>query len=232
VSRAFFWLLLATAATAALFLAFPAIDLVVGSLIREPGGRFPLEEVSWALTINRGVPWLLAGLAAALLLLGVAAQLGRPVAGIGLRKIAYVVAVFLIGPGLLVNAAFKDHLGRARPRDIPAGQESVLFTPPFVPSQACARNCSFPAGDASAGFAFLALAFVLPRDRRRAATGAAIALGSALGALRLLQGAHFFSDVIFAGLLMGLVAVGLHLLTIRPARRPRPDGGTRAPPAR
>jgi membrane-associated phospholipid phosphatase len=31
----------------------------------------------------------------------------------------------------------------------------------------------------------------------------------------MLQGAHYFSDVIFAGLLMALVAVGLHLLWFR-----------------
>lgn len=225
MKRVFLVLLLATVTCAALFLAFPGIDLAVEhGVLRRSDGGFRLDGVGWARLVNRGVPWLMIALAVGMALIAVAALRRRAVCGLGLRQIGYVAAVFLLGPALLANAVLKDHLGRARPRDVLAGAGAVAFTPPFVPSQACPRNCSFPAGDASAGFAFLGLALVLPRGRRLAGVAGAVALGSFLGAVRMLQGAHYFSDVIFAGLLMALVAVGLHLLWFREGQRANPGG--------
>jgi lipid A 4'-phosphatase len=216
VKRAFLLLALATVVLAGLFLAFPGIDRAVEhGFLRGEDGRFRLDGVAWADFVNRALPWLMTALAVALVVLGIAALRGRALGGIGLRQIGYLAAVFLLGPALLANLLLKDQLGRVRPRDIPPGQEAMLFTPPFVPSDACPNNCSFPAGDAAAGYAFLGLALALPRRGRAAGVAGAIALGSFLGAVRMLQGAHYFSDVIFAGLLMALVAVGLHLLWFR-----------------
>jgi lipid A 4'-phosphatase len=179
--------------------------------------------------VNRSVSWLMVALGVALALLGFRALRGRPVGGIGLRQVGYVVAVCIIGPWLLANELLKDNLGRARPRDVLAAPEQSLFTPPFVPSTACPTNCSFPAGDASAGYAFLAVALVLPRRRRLAGVAGAILLGTFYGGIRMLQGAHYFSDVIFAGLLMALVAVAVHWLVFRPPAIARADeAGDRA----
>jgi lipid A 4'-phosphatase len=224
MKRAFLLLALATVVLAGLFLAFPGIDRAVEhGFLRGEDGRFRLDGVASADFVNRALPWLMTALATALVLLGVAALRGRALGGIGLRQIGYLTAVFLLGPALLANVLLKDQLGRVRPRDIPPGQEALLFTPPFVPSDACPKNCAFPAGDAAAGYAFLGLALVLPRRLRWAGIAGAVALGSFLGAVRMLQGAHYFSDVIFAGLLMALVAVGLHPLWFR--RRGEGDVG-------
>lgn len=220
--RALLLLILATLLIAVAFLVFPSIDRTVeAAFLLGSDGRFRLEGAGWPRAINATVPWLIAALAAGLGVLGACRLLGRPVGGIGWRQIGYVLAVFVIGPGLLVNTLLKDHLGRARPRDVQSSEEQATFTPPFMPSTACETNCSFPSGDASAAFAFIAVALVAPRRWRGIGVAGAVALGSFYGAIRMLQGAHYFSDVIFAGLLVALVAVGLHLLLFR---RARPDG--------
>lgn len=223
MSRVLLILVLATLAVAAIFAIFPGIDSVVEeALLETADNRFRLDGVAFADAINATVPWLIWMVAAGLAVLGVCRLLGRPVADIGWREIVYVLAVFVVGPGLLVNTLLKDQLGRARPRDVQSNEEQALSTPPFMPSAACDKNCSFPSGDASVGFAFIAVALVGPRRWRRAGIVGAVALGSFYGVIRMLQGAHYLSDVIFAGLLVALVAVGLHLLLF--SRAAVPDG--------
>jgi lipid A 4'-phosphatase len=229
VKRWFLGLSAVTAALALLFLAFPGIDIAVeGAFLKGADGRFLLGQSDWARAVNATVPWHIVLLAAVLAALGARALVARPIGGIGWRQIGYVVAVFLVGPGLLANVLLKDQLGRARPRQVDAHPELSLFTPPFVPSDACPKNCSFPAGDASAGFAFLAVALVLPRRWRPIGVAGALALGTFHGGVRMLQGAHYFSDVIFAALLMALVAIGLHWLMFSRTAGPDSRAGSRA----
>ena len=82
-----------------------------------------------------------------------------------------------------------------------------------VPAGLSAGHC-FPAGHASAGFClmafyFAARAFRKPRLARIALLGG-IAAGLALGLGRIAQGAHFFSHVLWSGLVCWLVIVALH----------------------
>ena len=62
-------------------------------------------------------------------------------------------------------------------------------------------------------FAYVALAVVLPLRWRPLGVAAALALGTGIAALRVLQGAHFLSDVVFAALFTLLpIAVFAQLL--------------------
>ncbi len=210
--RAFLWLLAATALYAAIFLIFPGIDRWVQQWVVGADGRFLLAEVRWATLVNRSINLLMAAVLLVAGGLAIRTALAGPWHGIGLRAICYVAAVFLIGPVLLTNLVFKDQWGRARPIHVEASPEVDIFTPPLVLSDACPRNCSFPSGDAAAAFALLAPAFILPRRWRPLAIATVLAVGSFYGGIRILQGAHYFSDVIFAGLLSALVATGLHPL--------------------
>jgi lipid A 4'-phosphatase len=89
------------------------------------------------------------------------------------------------------------------------------YTPPFTPSDQCARNCSFFSGEASAIFAlFFAAALVVPQW----STGmifVGILAGLADGTVRISQGGHFMSDVLFAGIFMALCVAGLFALLFR-----------------
>jgi membrane-associated phospholipid phosphatase len=97
----------------------------------------------------------------------------------------------------------KDHWGRARPAQTEAFGGSRHFTPAPFPAAECARNCSFVSGHAALGFSLVAFGFLLPPGpSRRSAIGAALAFGAVVGLVRIAQGAHFISDVVFAGLLV------------------------------
>lgn len=218
--RAVLWLLAAVAVYAALFLSFPEIDRWAQQWVVGRDGWFLLADVPWAALVNQSLDLLLAAMLLAAGRLAIQAALGWPFRGIGLRDVGYVATVFLVGPVLLTNLVFKDQWGRARPIQVEASQGVDIFTPPLVLSDACPRNCSFPSGDAAAAYALLAPALLLPRRWRAFGIAAALAIGSFYGGIRILQGAHYLSDVIFAGLLSALVATGLHPLVF--GSRPSP----------
>ncbi len=94
---------------------------------------------------------------------------------------------------------------------------SKHFTPALEPSTECDHNCSFVAGDPSLGFVLLAFAIVLKRRRSRAA-GWSIAIGTLIGLMRIAQGGHFLSDVIFCGILVcGVVLILDQVISVRHA---------------
>lgn len=120
------------------------------------------------------------------------------------RQLIYLLAVLAMGPGLVVNLVFKDHWDRARPHMLEEFGNDKHFTPAFVISDQCEDNCSFVSGDASAGFFFFAFYFAFSRRKTWFITP--ILLGSSLGFVRMVQNAHFFTDVVFAGVFTYCVA--------------------------
>lgn len=141
--------------------------------------------------------------------------LGRALWDLSRASVVYLLAVFLLGPGLLVNGVLKEHWGRARPSQIVEFGGDKHYTPPLVIADQCGHNCSFVSGEASLGFAFGAFGFAARTSRRRRLGFAAgLGLGSAFGLLRMAQGGHFLSDVFFAGLFIFLLAWLLHVLLV------------------
>src|SRR5262249_4402598 len=70
-------------------------------------------------------------------------------------------------------------------------------------------------GEASGAFWTLAPAAVAPPAWRALAYGAALTFGASVGALRLAFGAHFFSDIVFAGVIIFLIIWTAHGLLYR-----------------
>ncbi|HLI12462.1 MAG TPA: phosphatase PAP2 family protein [Alphaproteobacteria bacterium] len=139
--------------------------------------------------------------------------LQRPLFGLSRAAVVYLMAVFLLGPGLLVNGVLKEYWGRARPSQVVEFGGDKEYTLPLHPADQCAHNCSFVSGEASLGFAFMAFGFVaVTRRRRRLGFAVGLGLGSAFGLLRIAQGGHFLSDVFFAGVFMFAFAWLLHRL--------------------
>ncbi|MGE5817694.1 MAG: phosphatase PAP2 family protein, partial [Deltaproteobacteria bacterium] len=121
------------------------------------------------------------------------------------RVIIFLLFTLAIGPGLIVNTVLKDHWGRARPIHVTEFGGNRKFTAAFVVSDQCKTNCSFVSGDASLGYFGLAFFFVA-RRRRNFIAGAAVLAGTLFGLVRMAQGAHFLSDVIFSGVFTFLTA--------------------------
>lgn len=211
------WLALTTALTFALFSVWPQLDLAVSAQFFDAASRrFPL--VDWALAESvRMAVWNIstAMVLSALGLAGVA-TLRRPrqVLGVPLRAWAYVVAVYALGVGGLVENLLKRGWGRPRPPQIAEFGGEAVFSPVNVLSGQCARNCSFVSGEVAGAVALalgvaVVLAWVgprLPPVLSGLLRGLAFAMPVAVMAQRLVSGRHFLSDVLIAGLVTLLVA--------------------------
>lgn len=189
----------------------------------------PLIDIStaeWALGVGQaiGPEWLenlrdagwflvLGGFVASLAMIILAHRSGTP--GVSPhRKALFILAVLAVGPGLLANVVLKDQWGRARPRDVVELGGHMVFTPAWVISDQCARNCSFVSGEGAFTFALLAPALLVRRRRRSWAILATVSLGLAVSMTRMAQGAHFLSDSVIGALIVALTAVILHRLIV------------------
>lgn len=116
-----------------------------------------------------------------------------------LKLLSFPLLVFIVGTGLIVNGVFKSFWNRPRPRETQLFTGSLQFVPPFVfcPNRPIRKNASFPSGEASVGFAFFG--FLPLFRRRRSVLLISIIFGCAIGLIRIVQGAHFLSDVFFSG---------------------------------
>ena len=124
-----------------------------------------------------------------------------------------LVLTMAIGAGLIVHALLKDHWGRPRPKQVIEFGGMQEFRPYYKPNffDQPQPSKSFPCGHCTMGFYFFAVA-VLGKRYKKAwlfYTGLVIAvlLGTALSFARIAQGGHFFTDVLFSGLIMGYTAV-------------------------
>lgn len=203
------------------FLAWPDLDLRVARFLWQAQGDRFQEPTGWFYPIYVGLNPLVYALAGATAALFVAnAVLRRTWLGVDRRVAAFVLLSLALGPGLAVDVGLKDYWGRARPRDMVAFGGTKQFTPPFTITDQCRDNCSFVSGHAALAFSFVTFAFLAPARRRRAAFAAVGAFGLGVGFMRMLQGAHFLSDVIFAGFVVIGIAGALAwlLLPRAPAR--------------
>lgn len=190
----------------------PGIDLWASGLFYRPAAGFFLGDWAPFRLAHEDLSYVVAGFAVFLVALLLATLMThRAVLGVRRQAAIYLLLALALGPGLTVNTIFKDHWGRARPAQITAFGGEKKFSPAFVPSDQCQRNCSFPAGDPAMGFYLVSLAFLAatPAKRRWGVVGA-IAAGGALGVVRLAQGGHFLSDIVASGFLVYAVSWVLH----------------------
>ena len=121
------------------------------------------------------------------------------------RAVVFLIATMVLGPGLLVNVALKDHWGRPRPIDIVQYGGTQHFVPWWDPRGDCPDNCSFVSGDVATAAWTLAPAALAPPQWRVLAYGAAFAFTAAMAAMRIIAGGHFFTDTVFAGVFTFLI---------------------------
>ena len=209
----------ATLACAALFALAPGLDLFVSGLFFGAGGFAGDHSAVGVMRAALYPAPLALALGAAALWAAARARLWRGPAPSGWAVI-FLAASFALGPGLVANVILKDHSHRPRPVQVSEFGGPSPYRPFYRTDGACATNCSFVSGEASAAFWTLAPASLAPPPYRCAAIGAALAFGMLVSLLRLALGGHFLSDVVFAGLFTALVVIGMHraVLTRRPVQ--------------
>ena len=185
--------------SALFFLAMPEIDLSISNYFYDGLGYFPLNENLLVKIVYQGVPWL----GRLIFLIALIVVLTAVIAPSSFsrrhwRRAASMVAVVVLGVGFLVHTVLKDGMGRPRPRDVQTFAGSTSFVPVFTPSHFCATNCSFVSGHAAVGFSLMSLGMLGVRRRRNFWFLTGLFAGSLIGFVRIAQGGHFLSDIIFS----------------------------------
>jgi lipid A 4'-phosphatase len=204
------------------FLALPQLDLIANGAFYSPAHGFLLRDNAVFDAVHKYLGILAAALLTWAATIWLLAQRAHNKEKWRSRRPAalFLALSLLLGPGLMVNGVFKDHWGRARPGQVLQFGGSAHFSPPWVMSDQCEKNCSFVCGDASLGYVLVAIAFVSRRPRLWFAAG--LVLGSALGLMRMGQGGHFLSDVIFSFYVVYFTAWALHRFMTRGGRALQP----------
>ena len=133
----------------------------------------------------------------------------------------FVLAVTLLGPGLVINGVVKDYWGRPRPHQTRELGGTQAYVPPLMRTRE-GKGMSFPSGHSSMGFALGAFYFIWLRCRPRLALTALLAsvvLGTLIGVGRMTAGDHFLSDVIWSAVLTYGVAFVLYWFVLRIPQR-------------
>ena len=193
--RAAAWAVLAGLAALAAWEA-AGLDLPLARLAGDAGG-FPARD-HWLLTrvLHDGAR-LLSATVAALLALSLVRPFG-PLRRLPRARRAWLLAV-AVGAMLAVSA-IKRVSATSCPWDLQAFGGSLPYVPHWRLGlrDGGAGHC-FPAGHASAGFAWVAGWFAWPRGSAaaRAWLAASLAAGLALGVAQQLRGAHFMSHTLW-----------------------------------
>ena len=238
------WAIVAVAATVPFWVT--DLDLQVAATFYRSGGTsgdWPQADQPLFLLLYHGVPIVTATLALASVGL-LALPTFHPPAGRWRPYAAMLLCTIVLGPGLLVNGVFKDHWGRPRPRQTLVLGGDHAYVPPLKPVFA-GEGKSFPCGHCSVGFSLVAGWFLLrPHSLwcARAVLLVAILAGMLSGMGRMAAGAHYLSDILWAGLLTCLAAWISYFFVLdipkwqkrlasappQPTRRPRLIGGSYA----
>ena len=200
-----------------LFAVYPRLDIDISALFyNRQINLFDVNAQSWANNSRAAARWLITLiLAPACLAIFGKLIMPRRRMLVGGRAALFLILTMALGPGVLTNLILKDHWGRARPIDITELGGAYHFTPWWDPRGDCPTNCSFVAGEPSGAFWTLAPAALAPPQWRLLAYGGALAFGTAVGLMRIAAGGHFFTDVVFAGVLMFLLIWTTHGVLFR-----------------
>ena len=117
------------------------------------------------------------------------------------REFFLIFVSVLMNLIIIVNVLLKNLWGRARPNEIEQLGGKEIFTPWYEISNACYSNCSFVSGDASVGFSIIILYLI---TKNILFFWSSLIMGLSIGLIRILEGGHFFSDVILSGLVIYL----------------------------
>ena len=204
------------------FAIWPQLDIAISrQFFDEAHGIFPSQYSVVAPRLRDAFNYTTAALVApACLALLLKIVLPRRRMLIAARAAIFLVATIALAPGLMANVILKENWNRPRPVEVTEFGGPLSFVPWWDPRGTCDKNCSFVAGEGAGGFWTLAPAALAPPVLRPLAYGAALLFGAAAGGLRLMGGAHFFSDVAFSGVFTFLIVWLMHALIYRwPATR-------------
>jgi lipid A 4'-phosphatase len=209
----------------AVFAIWPEIDLRVSEAFHDPTTGFAIEGNPVTETLRLTI-WNVAIALCLAAAFGTAIGLaGRPMV-LPTRAWGFILTLYFLGPGLMVEMLTKPLWGRARPAQVADFGGSFHFSPANELVTVCARNCSFVSGEVSGAtvtaIALMLLRYSLKHRLHRSVSmlllTAAWFLPPVVALQRIASGRHFLSDTVFAVLFTLLLALALSVL-LRPFLR-------------
>lgn len=196
----------------------PWIDLTITGLFYQGNGQFS-DSAALQLIYTYGViPANLTAAISGALLIG--SLLYKRIAPYR-PTLMYLLLTLAIGSGLITNALFKSQWGRPRPRQVEQFGGAFAFRPFYAPNfgKKSEPLRSFPCGHCTTGFYFFSFYFLGRRTSRRwlewLGLVTSTSLGLALSLTRIMQGGHFFTDVVCGGIVMWMTAFWLERIIWR-----------------
>lgn len=180
---------------AGLFHFFPQIDIWISGHFYDQSRHWYMNENAWIIGVYESIKFVTWVLFLALLVFMIWAYRKSPY--VKTRKTSlFLFLALLFGPGIAVNNVFKEYFERPRPREVQEFSGSEKHIAAFSLDRSCDDCKSFVSGHAAIGFFVMVLAWPL-RQRRWLYLG--LVSGCVVGGMRVMQGGHFFSDVLFSG---------------------------------
>lgn len=194
------WALIAFALLAFVFVAWPEIDLAVAACFHQNDWAWLLAPdnplVAWP---YQGLPHFGRLLVTFFLGLWLVTFVRRFASLRTLRLLFFfMLAGALVGPVIVVDAGLKNHFGRARPAQTEALGGNLAFTPAFVISDQCQRNCSFVSGHVATTAFIMVFGWLGSPHLRRRWLLISLAAAAYMSLIRMSVGGHFLSDCLFA----------------------------------
>jgi lipid A 4'-phosphatase len=196
----------------AIFTKFPGLDLLISVRYYDAARGFIHRSHPVVLALYDWTPWIGRALVIALAVYALLAPLlarhfdkqGEHSLALrargSWRHLATVAVVCgLLGPGLIIEGIFKNQMGRPRPVQVLEFGGAQAYQGPFVPGITPERNRSFVSSHAADR-----LLADEPGPDLRPAVAPSLAVDrhrwpvASIGLGRMLQGGHFFSDILFA----------------------------------
>ena len=129
--------------------------------------------------------------------------------------VVFLIATMVLAPGLLVNVLLKDHWGRSRPIDVTAVRRQRTVRRLVGSARQLCVELFICSGDVAGAF----WTSRQPHWRRRIGVPSHMAQRSRSGRrwrlIRVMAGAHFPSDVIFAGVFTFIIIWTIYALIYR-----------------
>jgi len=196
------YLIVITIFFVAMFVIYPEIDLLVsGAFYSEEQGGFFLKSTLFAVFFREFIYIMSYSIGAILVLSAIAKKTGilskLPIPEF--KKIMFLILVMAIGPGILVHWVVKESWDRPRPRETTEFGGNMEFVRALKPSDIGGK--SFVSGHTAMGFYVVAFSFLATGRRRKDLYTLGLFFGVLTGISRIIQGAHFLSDTVFAALL-------------------------------
>ncbi len=186
------------------FFVNPELDIKISEIFYWKDKGFALNHNIFAMAIFRAIPTMTILFAISLIVYAFRSYFYSKNFAKSYLAISIIISL-AIGPGIIVNSILKDNFGRARPKQIQEFGGQKLFTPVYIKTDQCIRNCSFSSGHAAAAFSFSSIAYFVAPQYSILTYFLGIVFGFIVGFGRLVQGGHFASDVLVSGSIVLLI---------------------------